>query len=204
MPQDRRTFALRAVCAAAALAGALFAGCATTGSVQGKVSVSGHDEVPSDAVITALLEHAEGSVARANGQATIVESAGRFTPEVLLVEPGTTIHFENRDRVYHNVFSTSPSNKFDLGSVAPGHEREVRLDHTGIVNVYCELHPREVAYVVIAPRRSSARPEADGAYLLAGLAPGAYSVRAWHPTLGSQTRHIDLPPHGQVTVNFRY
>ena len=205
MPLDRPADALRALCALAVLTGGMLAGCATTGSVQGKVSVSGQKGVPSDAVITAFLEqHASETAPRSTGQATMIATAGKFEPGVLLIDPGTTVHFANKDGVYHNVFSVSPAKKFDLGSLAPGREREVRFDQVGIVTVFCELHPKEVAYVVVAPRRSAARPAADGAYLLAGLAPGPYAVRAWHPILGSQTRHIDLPPHGQVTVNFRY
>jgi len=202
---DRPGPALRALCAIAVLAGALLAGCATTGSVQGKVSVAGQKGAPSDAVITAFLEqHASEVTPGSAGQATMVETAGHFEPGVLLVEPRTTVHFANRDGIYHNLFSVSPAKKFDLGSVAPGREREVRFGQVGIITVYCELHPKEVGYVVVAPRRSATRPGTDGAYLLAGLAPGTYAVRAWHPTLGSQTRHIDLPPRGQVTVNFKY
>jgi plastocyanin len=167
--------------------------------------VSDQKASPGDAVITAFLEeHAHETSPRSSGQATIVQSAGRFEPGVLLVDPGTTVHFANKDGIYHNLFSVSPAKKFDLGSVAPGHERQVHFDQVGIVTVYCELHPKEVGYVVVAPRRSAARPSQDGAYQLAGLAPGAYEVRAWHPTLGSQTRHIDLPAHGQVTVDFNY
>ena len=205
MLQDRPWPALRTLCAIAVLAGGLLAGCATTGSVQGKVSVSGQKGAPSDAVITAFLEqHADEVGPRSTGRATMVETAGHFEPGVLLIDPGTTVHFANRDGVYHNVFSVSPAKKFELGSLAPGREREVRFEHVGIITVFCELHPKEVGYVVVAPQRSATRPAADGGYLLAGLAPGAYAVRAWHPTLGSQTRHIDLPPRGQVTVNFRY
>lgn len=183
---------------------AVLAGCATTGSVQGRVTVSDRKAgSSSDAVIVAtpidVRETPLGS-----GQAEITVTAGQITPNTLLIEPGTTVRFTNRDVLYHNLFSRSGGNRFDLGSVAPGYARAVRFERAGVVEVYCELHPREVAHIVVAPRRTSARPEANGTYLLAGLTPGAYTVRAWHPLLGSQTRRIDLPPRGRVTVNFRY
>ncbi len=183
---------------------AMLAGCATTGSVQGRVTVSDRKAgSSSDAVIVATpIDVRETPLGR--GQAEITVTAGQFAPNTLLIEPGTTVRFTNRDVLYHNMFSRSAGNRFDLGSIAPGYARAVHFERAGVVEVYCELHPREVAHIVVAPRRSSTRPQANGTYLLAGLTPGPYTVRAWHPLLGSQTRRIDLPPRGRVTVNFRY
>ncbi|MEP7027213.1 MAG: hypothetical protein ABI960_01335 [Candidatus Eisenbacteria bacterium] len=183
---------------------AALAGCATTGSVQGKVTVSDPRAGSSkDAVIVATPMNGPDTPL-GTGQAEIVMTGGQFTPRTLLVEPGTTVRFTNRDAVYHNAFSRSSGNRFDLGSVAPGQARGVRFTRPGLVEVYCELHPREVAHIVVAPRRTSTRPLDNGTYLLAGLAPGPYAVRAWHPLLGSQTRRIDLPPRGRLTVDFHY
>lgn len=86
-------------------------------------------------------------------QVTIIQSRGRFLPKTLQIEPGTTVRFENRDRVFHKAFSVSPARPFDLGSMAPGKSRTLRFDHPGTVQVYCELHPREVATIVVSSER---------------------------------------------------
>ena len=43
-----------------------------------------------------------------------------FVPHVLAIRTGTTVDFPNNDRIYHNVFSLSPTRRFDLGRYAVG------------------------------------------------------------------------------------
>ena len=43
-----------------------------------------------------------------------------FVPHVLAITTGTTVDFPNSDRIYHNVFSLSKTQRFDLGRYAAG------------------------------------------------------------------------------------
>jgi plastocyanin len=187
-----------------ALACGWLAGCATTGSVEGRVSVPGKNHSSAEAVITAARADTAAHARPENLQATIYQEDGRFVPDVLLIDPGTTVSFENRDKVFHNAFSISPAQKFDVGSIAPGQARTVKFDHPGIIQVYCELHPRELATIIVAPARGRTRPMPDGTYLLGGLPAGTYLVRAWHPDFGARSKRVAIAAREHVTVNFRY
>ena len=62
-----------------------------------------------------------------------IEQEGRqFNPRVAVVQTGTNLMFPNMDAVYHNVFSNSPRNSFDLGTYQAGDKaRSVTVDRSG-------------------------------------------------------------------------
>jgi plastocyanin len=187
-----------------ALACTWLGGCATTGTVEGRVSVPGKSSSSAEAVITAARADTTTVAHAANQLAALVLDDGRFVPDILLIDPGTTVTFENHDRIFHNAFSISPVQRFDVGSIPTGEMRKVKFNHPGIVQVYCELHPRELATIIIAPARARTRPMPDGTYMLGGLSAGTYLVRAWHPDYGSRSKRVAVAAREHVTVNFRY
>jgi plastocyanin len=133
-------------------------------------------------------------------RARVAESQRLFNPGVTVVTAGTTIQFVNRDKVYHNVFSVSPARRFDIGKYAPHASRAVVFDTTGVVNLFCEIHPWMAGWVVVLPHRVFARPDRIGRFQLPWLPPGRYRVHVWHPNHGEQTRLVDLPERGDAVV----
>lgn len=194
----------RAALAALLGIGGGLAGCASTGTVEGRVSMSGRHKNSGKTVITADPADSTRGSEPAGREAVLVQSKGRFVPEILLVDPGTTVRFENRDGIFHNPFSISSAEPFDLGGIAPGQSRSHRFDRAGIVQVYCELHPREGATIIVAPQHARTQPMPDGTYRMGGLSAGSYLVRAWHPDYGAKFRRVDVAAREHVTVNFRY
>lgn len=59
----------------------------------------------------------------------------------LQVKVGDTVAFRNDDPFFHNVFSSSPVNAFDLGSYPQGQARKVTFEKEGTVDVQCAIHP---------------------------------------------------------------
>jgi hypothetical protein len=131
-----------------------------------------------------------------------VQARGRFEPRVLVVEAGTTVEFENKDRVFHKVFSVTPTARFALGAYRPGEVRKSAFPHAGVIQVYCELHPKEVLYVVVVPDRWHTRPAGDGAFMFDRLPRGNYLLRAWHPAFGNVTQRIEVPTKHPAFLSF--
>ena len=48
------------------------------------------------------------------GHATMVMKGKAFPPRVVVVPVGGTVEFPNEDPIFHNVFSVSGDNRFDL------------------------------------------------------------------------------------------
>lgn len=111
----------------------------------------------------------------------------RFTPALLTVTPGTIVRFPNDDVVFHNVFSLSRGNAFDLGIYGKGVEHERVLAEPGLVKVHCNIHPDMAADVLVLATPHTAVTGPDGFWAIPDVPPGDYTLRTWHP-LGDERR----------------
>ena len=118
----------------------------------------------------------------------------RFIPHVLAVTAGTWVDFPNGDSTYHNVFSLSKANEFNLGRYAAGRSKAERFERPGIVRVFCEIHSHMSAFIVVFAHRYYAVTDDDGRYRLDGVPPGTYTLAVWNETV-----HGD-PPRRTVTI----
>ena len=128
----------------------------------------------------------EGNPSKTNKaiQAELQQRNQRFEPQLLVVPVGSTVSFPNTDPIFHNVFSLSGAKKFDLGYYPAGQTRLVTFNESGVVQVYCHLHPNMYAAIVVVPNQWYARPAEDGTFSLGDIPPGKYDVVAWHMTAG--------------------
>jgi len=127
-----------------------------------------------------------------------------FSPRVVAIAAGAAVDFPNMDPIYHNVFSLSPTRRFDLGKYPKGSSRRVDFRKPGLVNVYCEIHSSMEAFILVLPNHAFTRPSATGEYSLPDLPPGTYQLHVWHPDLGTQTTTIVVPPTGDVLQSVNY
>ena len=57
------------------------------------------------------------------------------------LKKGDTVSFKNGDPFFHNIFSLSELQTFDLGSYPAGEARAVKFEAAGTVDVECAIHP---------------------------------------------------------------
>src|SRR5436853_537084 len=72
----------------------------------------------------------------------VVQKDLTFIPALLPIQVGTTVEFPNLDETYHNIFSYSPTKRFDLGRYRP-EERPIPsevFDKQGLVTLRCDIH----------------------------------------------------------------
>ena len=182
------------------------------GRVVGTVTVTGDDGKPADAsgAIVYLVGFTEAPSADVP---TVVQKNKHFVPELVAITAGQTISFPNADPILHNVFSRSEARPFDLGSYRRGDTKTKAFPTTGVVDVYCNIHPEMAATILVLPNRKFARTGTDGSFAIDDVPPGtwtafAYARAATRPaqvkvtvTAGADTTiHLDLsrgvePPH---------
>lgn len=104
----------------------------------------------------------------------------RFVPHVLPVMVGTIVDFPNSDSTYHNVFSLSRAQRFDLGRYAAGRTKSVRMDRPGVVRVFCDIHSHMNAFILVFAHPFFDVTDADGRFALPDVPPGSYTVVGWH------------------------
>jgi hypothetical protein len=123
-------------------------------------------------------------------------------PHVLAITTGTTVDFTNSDRIYHNVFSLSKTEPFDLGRYAVGHSRARRFDHPGIVRVFCDIHSHMNAFILVFSHPFFAITDADGRYHIDNVPAGTYNVIAWNEGVSSDPRSVTVPDAGAADLDF--
>ena len=106
-----------------------------------------------------------------------------FVPHVLAIVAGSYVDFPNDDSTYHNVFSLSKNNEFNLGRYAAGRSQAVRFQNPGLVRVFCEIHSHMSAFILVFAHRYFAVTDDDGRYRIEGVPPGTYTLVVWNETV---------------------
>src|SRR6185295_16394297 len=81
--------------------------------------------------------------------ATVVMKGKAFAPHVVAIPVGGTVEFPNEDPIFHNAFSVSGDNRFDLALYKRPKSGMFTFQHPGVVRVYCNIHPQMSAVVVV-------------------------------------------------------
>jgi plastocyanin len=172
---------------------------AATGSVAGKVT-AGAD---SPFLWIVYLEGGAPPRPVAEGPPKeILQEDVKFKPSVAYVALGTTLAFPNRDKFYHNAFSPTTGNQFDLGLYRGGVTKSVTLRAPGEVDIYCNIHPDMYARVLVLPSSLYAEVASDGSYEVKGVPPGKYTVVAWSPRHQPQRQEVTVAAGRPATATF--
>ena len=189
---------------------------AATGTVRGRVEflreqgtperrpqvadlgMPGRRDLPDQRVAVVYLESApRGAFEDRPGPTVVLDQRNEnFVPHILAITTGTSVEFLNSDRTYHNVFSLSKANRFDLGRYAPGRAKAVRFDHPGVVRVFCEIHSHMNAFILVFAHRHFAVTNAQGEFRIDGVPPGTYTVSVWHPVFSVKSESVRIPEQG--------
>lgn len=159
------------------------------GNVVGKVTGA------ADAVI-----YVDDIVVSTRGTATMKQENKEFLPSVLIVQKGTTVQFPNLDAFFHNVFSVTPDNSFDLGSYRQGETKGVTMSKPGVINVYCNMHPQMVGHILVVPNGNYVRAGKDGFFRLTNVPTGHHRIVAWAPDSKPVVAEADVNESEAVTV----
>ncbi len=133
--------------------------------------------------------------------ATLEQRNKRFEPDLLVIPVGSTVNFPNLDPVFHNIFSLSRTQSFDLGYFSEGRSRSVKFPRTGIVQVYCHVHPEMHAVIIVTSTPWSGKPQHDGTFSWSGIPAGKYRLYVWQRSVGLIHRTVAVPETGDIHVN---
>ena len=164
---------------AAVLLALLVTASAAAGTVSGKVIlVKDGKELPDASNAVVWVEGTRrpaGSPATAAGAPSgeMKSASKRFQPRVVAVPKNTTVEFPNADPIYHNVFSVSGANRFDLGLYRSGATKPKTFEEAGLVRVYCNIHPQMVGFVMVVDSDYVAVTPPGGGFEIAERARGS-------------------------------
>lgn len=146
----------------------------------------------------------EFPAATKRAEAKIEQRDLAFVPRLLAVRVGTRVDFPNVDPVYHNVFSFSPTKRFDLGRYradeadVPG----VVFDRPGLVTLRCDIHEHMRAAVLVVDTPCFTITDAEGRFALGDIPPGRYVLKAWIDSRTTKEQVIVLKAGEARVVDF--
>jgi plastocyanin len=202
-----RTWFRTAVLAATVLGVAGVAGVAGAGGTLETGEISGRAKLVRLSVgsqtsafdrVVVYLEGAPGTVSSPTDPLEMTQEGKTFDPGMMVVPVGAEVHFPNLDDLFHNVFSLSPGNNFDLGLYRGGDSRSVRFETPGVAAIYCNIHPQMVAHVLVVDNPHNPGLEGDGTFRLEGVPPGIWQAVAWFPFGDPVRQEVRVEP-GQTT-----
>lgn len=122
----------------------------------------------------------------------------QFTPQLLVVQTGTSVNFPNFDTVRHHVYSFSPIKVIDIKLYSGTPAEPVVFDKPGVATLGCNIHDRMSAHIVVVDTPTFGRTDDKGQVAL-DLPAGEQAVKAWHagqksPSL--QSAKLDVPSGG--------
>jgi plastocyanin len=127
-----------------------------------------------------------------------------FSPSLLPIQVGTRVEFPNHDNTFHNIFSFSPTKRFDLGRYRPNDEPVPSqvFDVAGLVILRCEIHQHMRGLILVLDTPYFVVTDGTGRYRLTGLPAGKYRLKAWVDSQTTHTQTVDLGPGTTLHADF--
>ena len=127
-----------------------------------------------------------------------------FSPALLPIQVGTRVEFPNLDNTFHNIFSFSPTKRFDLGRYRPNDEPVPTqvFDAVGLVILRCEIHRHMRGLILVLDTPHFVVTDSEGRYRLANLPAGTYRLKAWIDSQTTHTRSVQVEPGATLRVDF--
>jgi plastocyanin len=129
-----------------------------------------------------------------------------YAPRVFGIQAGQPLEILNSDETLHNIHALPMNNReFNRGQALKG------LKHTHVfttpevmVPFKCDVHNWMNAWVGVVSHPFHAVSGSGGAFEIAGLPPGTYTIEAWHEKLGAQTQMVTIGAKEAKELTFTF
>jgi plastocyanin len=127
-----------------------------------------------------------------------------YTPRVLGIQVGQSLDIVNSDETLHNVHALPMANReFNRGQPLQGMKFTTTFTAPEVMLPFkCDVHKWMTAWVGVVEHPFYAVSGTAGAFALAGLPPGTYTIEAWHEKLGAQTQQVTIGPKESKKISF--
>jgi hypothetical protein len=135
-------------------------------------------------------------------QPLITHKGSLFSPRVLPIVRNSSVEFLNDDSIFHNVFSLSSAKPFDLGIYPQGYSRSVSFQNTGLIRIYCNIHPKMVASILVLNNSLYSLTDESGSYKIEDIPKGEYIIRVWSEFSDELNKTLSFGLNEKIVENF--
>jgi plastocyanin len=129
----------------------------------------------------------------------------RFSPHVQAASVGQFVLIKNSDPIMHTAHAVFANQQpqFNVG-LYPGRVSRKPLIAAGIATIRCDVHPWMIGFIVVTEHPYHAVSDIYGEYELTDVPPGAYRMKVWHETLGTQEKRIEVKAGATQRADFTF
>ncbi len=128
-----------------------------------------------------------------------------YRPRVVGIMEGQALDITNGDQTFHNVHAYVGAETF-FNRAQPAGAKPIRSNTAPAgteMKFACDIHPWMRGYAVVTDHPYFDVTDEQGAFTIANVPAGRYTLRAWHPKLGTQKQTIEVVDGKTTTVSFR-
>jgi plastocyanin len=145
--------------------------------------LNGRILIPKQSSSTALTvivyaEALDGATVARPGHYKMAQRNKAFVPHVLAIPVGSKVDFPNADPIFHNVFSQSTPDPFNLGMYRTGQWRSHIFAQPATYLLFCKIHSQMAGLILVLPTSYITQTDSRDNYQL-DLPPGRFKVTVW-------------------------
>jgi plastocyanin len=127
-----------------------------------------------------------------------------FLPALLAIQTGSAVEFPNQDDTYHNIFSYSPTKRFDLGRYRSDERPipSVTFDKPGLITLRCDIHEHMRGLILVVDSSHFTITERNGHFRLTNLPSGRFTLKAWIDSRTTRAQSVEVTNGSVLHVDF--
>jgi hypothetical protein len=138
----------------------------------------------------------------------VIENSGcRYVPRIHAMQKGERLHIRNNDPKLHIPHSYLQQKTVFMLSLPFKNtilEATHKIRDAGILKLVCDTHAWMLGYVHVFDHSFFAVTDDKGAFSIANVPPGTYTLKAWHEEAGVRIQEITVLESGDVRANFEF
>lgn len=120
----------------------------------------------------------------------LVQKDVSFSPRVLPITVGSAVLIVNEDHIYHNVFSKSQVQSFNIGKRLTGENVYQTFNRSGLIQVFCNIHSNMSSHILVLETPWFTKLNEDEQFEFKNVPDGTYKVEVFHPDYSVEPLHL--------------
>jgi hypothetical protein len=135
--------------------------------------------------------------------AVFTQKGCRYIPHILPFLVNQELKIQNEDQTSHNIHPLPKVNREWNKSQPPGSPAITeKYDKAEFIPVKCNIHPWMHGNFAVLKNSHYAVSSDTGAFSLANLPPGKYTITAWQESYGEQSQEVTISGSETKTITF--
>jgi plastocyanin len=137
--------------------------------------------------------------------AVFTQKGCRYIPHTLAFQVNQELKITNEDQTSHNIHPLPKLNREWNKSQPPGSPPITeKYDKAEFIPVKCNIHPWMHGNFAVLKNSHYSVSNESGAFSLANLPPGKYTITAWQESYGEQTQDVTISGTETKTITFTF